>query len=259
MKIGYILNVFDPVTVGEYKQIKASLADYDLIYLVNKKSAKAILSLMIDDERIKIDDDFKLDLGEEIKLVSDVDKVKQGDFSLLSKEVREYIYQNGLYYDEIVRNHLKDYRYNHSVSVSKLCMEIAKAHHLDEHKAYLCGILHDVYKELDKNKSDLIMRKHFKELINEPYPLHHAYTATIFLKEKLLIDDEEIIDAVYNHTIGEDFKPLSKVLYVADKLDPLRGYAVEENLKLCLKDLDKGFAKVKAEQLEYIRKQGVNE
>lgn len=259
MRIGVCKNKFDPITKFEYENLKTYLSVFDKIYLINNKSNKNILNLVIDDKRIIVETEILENNFEIFEVDSDIDLVMNGNFNLLERQVVDYIYKNRLYYSRIAKRFLSDYRYKHSVSVSNLCVKLAKKHGIDENKAYIAGILHDIYKEIDKEKSYEIMNSYFQNLICKPYPVHHSYTATIFLKECLLIDDEDILDAVFNHTICNDDKPLSKILYIADKLDPLRGYDVKETIKLCMNNLDEGFNFVKNEQTEFLRKKEINE
>ena len=47
---------------------------------------------------------------------------------------------------------------------------------------------------------------------------------------------------------------LAKLVYVSDKLDPLRPYDTTPFINECIKDLDIGFIKVLEENLKYLNK-----
>ena len=48
---------------------------------------------------------------------------------------------------KIIRKRLGDYRYQHSVNVSKCAADLAEKYGADPHKAKIAGILHDATKE----------------------------------------------------------------------------------------------------------------
>ena len=52
-------------------------------------------------------------------------------------------------YIDLIKSSLSEYRFNHSIKVGKRARELARIYGLDEEKAYLAGILHDITKETD--------------------------------------------------------------------------------------------------------------
>jgi nicotinate-nucleotide adenylyltransferase len=48
------------------------------------------------------------------------------------------------------------------------------------------------------------------------------------------------------------------ILYIADKTEPTRGYDSTKEIALSMKDLAVGFALVKQEAAEWLKKEGVN-
>ena len=57
-----------------------------------------------------------------------------------------------------------------------------------------------------------------------------------------LIEDPIILKAIEDHTTASvDISLIGKCLYVADKLDPLRGYDSSKQIELCKKDINAGF------------------
>ena len=61
-------------------------------------------------------------------------------------------------------------------------------------------------------------------------------------KDKLGIDDEEILDSIRWHTTGkEDMSILTKIIYIADMIEPDRNFdGVEDIRKATFIDLDMG-------------------
>ena len=52
---------------------------------------------------------------------------------------------------EELKKHLSPYRYDHSLRVAETAKSLAKHYHIDEPKAYITGLLHDIAKELSIN------------------------------------------------------------------------------------------------------------
>ena len=51
-------------------------------------------------------------------------------------------------YLEVLKRNLDEKRYHHSLCVASSARELAKKYGADVDKAYLCGLLHDVTKQL---------------------------------------------------------------------------------------------------------------
>lgn len=123
---------------------------------------------------------------------------------------------------------LKEKRMNHCISVARLCYDLALAHGYDPMKAYLSGIFHDIARELPKE--DMLSLagergiKIGKEELAEPLLLHGPLGAAI-MTENYGITDQDILEAVCCHTVGREKMTLpDKILFLADKTEPLRSY-----------------------------------
>ena len=60
-------------------------------------------------------------------------------------------------YKKIIKSRMSDYRYTHSVNVSKEAVRLAKKYGADTEKAAVAGILHDITKETPKEEQLQIM------------------------------------------------------------------------------------------------------
>ena len=180
--------------------------------------------------------------------------IRQGDFFYLPKSVRDYVFQNELYLDDIVLSKMGEKRYLHCKSVQLVCIELAIVHGLDVHKASLCGLLHDICKEIPKEEMEQYMVLESERAREYAYPVHHQYASARYCQEKLQIMDNEIIEAIRYHTTGGVDNPYAYLLFIADKIEPLRGYDVSEEERLSRLDLKTGYAYCKAKQMEYIKK-----
>ena len=59
-------------------------------------------------------------------------------------------------YKKLIKSRMSDYRYTHSVNVSKEAVRLAKKYGADTEKAAVAGILHDIPKKhLKKNSCKL--------------------------------------------------------------------------------------------------------
>lgn len=167
---------------------------------------------------------------------------KEGNISVVDHDVLKYICNEGIYLENLVKPYMSKKRYNHTCSVAKLASEFAKNNGLDERKAYIAGMLHDVAKEMEKDKALVLMKKFYSEYVNKPEPIYHQWLSAYIAKNTFLIDDEEILQAITNHTTAStDMSRLDMCVYCADKLDPLRGYDSSKEIKLCNEDIEKGF------------------
>lgn len=210
-----------------------------------------VFSRMLD---VKIDSRFKQVSMPLIEVSST--KVRAGyDLYLVPKAVRHYIAKNYLYLEERVKARLNEKRYLHSKSVADLCVKLAKAHHLDEQKAYVMGILHDICKYYPFEHVERFMIYHESANLLSPCAIWHGFQGAYEVKHTLEIYDKDIYQAIYHHVLGDGHKAYDKILFISDKLDPLRGYDISKQLALSLKDLDAGFKLVKEEQQAYLKKE----
>ena len=123
--------------------------------------------------------------------------------------------------NEDLKNSLSPKRYNHSIMVAKEAKSLAKHYHINEDKAYLAGLIHDVAKELTEEENIYWIEKGklSKDLENkENLNIKHADIGAIIAKEKYNLDDD-ICNAIKYHTIGnKSMDLLAKIVYIADKI-----------------------------------------
>lgn len=125
-------------------------------------------------------------------------------------------------YNKILKKNLTEKRYNHSVNVSKKAVYLAKKYGADVKKAEIAGLLHDITKQTDEDEqlqliSEAGMKLSALEFDNKK--LWHALSGAAYLKTKLKISDEEILNAVKFHTTGRaGMSLLEKIVFVADMI-----------------------------------------
>lgn len=143
---------------------------------------------------------------------------------------------------EELKKMLTEARYLHSLGAMKAAGELARIYGENEEEAKLAGLVHDIAKELPKEKRDEALKKYNIEpdIIekNQPSLLHSKLGAEL-AKEKFGVC-EKIQNAIKYHTTGNiKMDKFAKIIYLADKIEETRNYAeVEELRKLAKQDLD---------------------
>lgn len=181
--------------------------------------------------------------------------VRLGNFHDVPHSVRNIIFQEGLYIDELIRHRLSEHRYQHSISMTKVALQLAKAHHVKLSSAYLAGMLHDVCKEMNKEEAQRIISIIQPDAIAISDKIWHQWLGADYVKTHLGLMEKATLSAIEHHVKGDGKSKLAKIIYIADKIDPMRGYDVSNQLAMSMKDLDQGIAMIKKQQKHYIKAQ----
>lgn len=149
-------------------------------------------------------------------------------------------------------------RYEHTLGVAYTAVALAMCYDVDLIKAETAGLLHDCAKCLSDEKKISICKKNNMEIntveIRNPYLLH-AKAGSCIAHKKYGIDDQDILNAILNHTTGRPgMSKLEKIIYIADYIEPSRKQApnLAEVRKLAFQDLDKALLKILFDTLNYI-------
>jgi predicted HD superfamily hydrolase involved in NAD metabolism len=144
---------------------------------------------------------------------------------------------------EWLERHVPTARIQHILRVERLSLELARHHRLDTEKAAIAGLLHDLAKYFKPPHLLEIARSQGWELdpVLQANPhLIHADASAVVARDEFGIEDEEILQAIANHTLGNpNMSPLSCVVFLADTLEPGRGNTPELNAlrEACDRDL----------------------
>ena len=153
---------------------------------------------------------------------------------------------------------LDEARYEHTLGVAKVSMLLANIHDVDTEKAYLAGLLHDCAKNISTDKKRKLCKKFNVEIteIEDSNPsLLHSKVGAIVAKESYNVEDEDILNAIRNHTTGRpNMSPLEKIVFIADYIEPGRAERPELNSLriLAFNDLDECIYKITKDTLEYL-------
>lgn len=161
-----------------------------------------------------------------------------------------------------LKNSLSTYRYKHSILVAEEAKKLAKQYHIDEEKAYITGLLHDVAKELPEEENNIwITKYHLDKSLKDDKnkKIKHADIGAVLAKEKYHLDDD-CYNAIKYHTIGnKNMNLLAKIIYIADKigreeipkeLEPVKKLAYKDIDKALLYCLEKQEKKLKSKNID---------
>ncbi|MDD3999485.1 MAG: bis(5'-nucleosyl)-tetraphosphatase (symmetrical) YqeK [Bacilli bacterium] len=112
-------------------------------------------------------------------------------------------------------------RYRHSLAVKDKVLELITTFNLDidKEKAAIAAILHDYakFESLEGFKKIISKYQLDPKILEEDFGILHSLLAPYFLKEEVGIDDEEVLKAISEHTLGSlNMSKLSEVLFLAD-------------------------------------------
>ncbi|AFZ14183.1 metal dependent phosphohydrolase [Crinalium epipsammum PCC 9333] len=128
-------------------------------------------------------------------------------------------------------DHVPASRIEHILGVEQMALDLAAHYHLDAEKAAMAGLMHDLAKYF-KPKQLLEMAQAEGLLLDEvdqanPHLLH-ADVSAIVARDQFGVNDQEVLQAIQNHTLGRPgMSLLSCIIFVADTLEPGRGNTPE--------------------------------
>ena len=150
----------------------------------------------------------------------------------------DYIRVKIMTFSEIIKyteNNISNKRFIHSRNVADTAVWLAEKYGADTEKAHFSGLVHDLAKEIDFHDAREMLFSFGEEKILKKYsePLIHGPLASCILKHKFKIYDDEILDAVWYHTTGkENMSLLTKIIYLADFIEPGRKFNEVEEVRI---------------------------
>ena len=125
---------------------------------------------------------------------------------------------------DYLKKNINEARYIHTLGVVETAIKLAKMNNVDEEKAKIAALIHDMAKCMPKDKQFEILKnngvKMDKYLLNSPQILHGAVGAIL---------------------AKENMTTLEKIIYIADYVEPNRKYeGVDKIREVVFKDLDNG-------------------
>ena len=138
---------------------------------------------------------------------------------------------------------LKKKRVNHVLGCAETARKLARRYGADETAAYRAGLLHDVTKAIDGEDQLLLVDKYDIVIsdFERSYPkVLHGKTGAAVAKY-VFGESEEVQSAIFWHTTGHpDMTLLEKIVYLADYIEPTRGFEGVDALRaIAYEDLDR--------------------
>jgi predicted HD superfamily hydrolase involved in NAD metabolism len=130
----------------------------------------------------------------------------------------------------------------HCVAVAETAARLAKTYSVEESAARLAGLLHDWSRDEDRERL-LDEAETGEGSITDvdrcvPYLLH-ARCGAMALLEAFPDLDPQIVNAVRHHTTGASrMSDLDRVVYIADMIEPRRGFRGVEELRRAVGEVD---------------------
>ena len=251
---------FDPVSECELKYLRAYRREHQLKDLYLSVADEGILAkelrVRLLEKAIAHDSHLHICDAREAEILEpyDEEKIRKGLYRLAACGIRRDLITEGYYLYETARAMCNPHRFAHTVSVAKTAVMLAHAHHMDEKKAWVMGMLHDITKGFSDEENGKIIEIYKPEWLQISPKVWHSYTAVIFAKQNMSLSDQDIAYALEHHTIGDGKTDWAALLYIADKIEPLRGYDVSRQTASARKNLKKAAFEIREESKVYILK-----
>lgn len=173
-------------------------------------------------------------------------------------EVLKYIIENNLYFVPKLKEYISNKRFNHSYEVAKLAYQIAFNNSLNPFSAFLGGLLHDIGREIEKEKQIAYMKEFYPEYEGKiPLGLYHQFVSEDICRNVFHIENEDVLRSIKYHGTGNrEMTDYAKIVYSSDKIEPTRGYDSSDMIKTCIKDFNQGFIYVLKENIKFLASTG---
>lgn len=153
-------------------------------------------------------------------------------------------------------------RFKHSLNVAWVARNLALKYGEDTVKAEIAGLLHDCAKDLDNDTLQRMLRD-FKidlDTVMQRIPkLWHPLVGAVIAEREFKVYDPSILKAIRIHSTGAaQMSLLDKIVFLSDKIEPLRNNEGVEEIREIAKDsLDRAVLKVLDRGILYLVKKGL--
>lgn len=178
--------------------------------------------------------------------------IREGQSTDAPSSVLNYMMREGLYLDTMTQLKMSKKRYEHTLRVRHLALELASVYGLNLKDVNLATMVHDWCKEDDSEDLKRNMPDHLLYL--DP-AFYHAFKAADVLSKRYGIRNKAILNAIRGHVNGKNTHPLAMVVYIADKCEPSRSYDATALIELAKQDLRRGFKAVRSKSNEFNKKE----
>lgn len=139
---------------------------------------------------------------------------------------------------------LTEKRFNHSLGVMQTAVEMATHYGADVEKTAIAALLHDCAKNYKKSEMFELCERYNVQLDSiskSATGLIHGFLGAVIADKYYGVNDPEIYDAIYFHTIGKpDMSLITKIIYIADGIEPGRHYEGVDHIRdMVYEDIDR--------------------
>ncbi|HHV65133.1 MAG TPA: HD domain-containing protein [Peptococcaceae bacterium] len=139
------------------------------------------------------------------------------------------------FFRALAAQNLEFERFQHTIGVEVWATELAKKYGINTEKAALAALTHDLAK-MHSQQEQVRLAKSWN-LLTYPEDLEnpqviHGRIAAYLLEQKYNITDQDILNAVKNHTLGRPgMSSLEMLIYSADLTEPSRNFPGVDKLR----------------------------
>jgi len=160
---------------------------------------------------------------------------------------------------QAMKERLPEKRYLHTLGVAHTAACLAMCYGCDVEQAMIAGLLHDCAKYLP-DEEQIRECEHYGLIISEyerqaPYLLHGKLGAQ-YAREYYNIEDNEILSAIYYHTVGRPgMTLLEQIVFAADYMEPGRRMipGLPEIREMVFRDLDTATRMILENTMRYLQ------
>lgn len=158
---------------------------------------------------------------------------------------------------QIVRPHLTDTRFEHTIRVAETAVALAGIYQVSLASAELAAIFHDFakYRPLEKMEEDIRKSESLPNDLLDYHPeVWHGPVGAMLAASEHGIADEDILNAIRYHTTGRaGMSDLEKVIFLADYIEPGRQIpGIDEVRKAAETNLDYACFLVSRNTISYL-------
>lgn len=144
---------------------------------------------------------------------------------------------------ELLKPHLTQSRYDHTVRVTDVAIKLAEHYQVDSSKVELAAIFHDYakYRDLEEMEQIILQSNLPRDLLHFHTELWHGPVGAILVKQEIGITDLDILSGIHWHTTGKaHMSTFEKIIFIADYIEPGREFpGIHEVRQQAEQDLNK--------------------
>lgn len=156
---------------------------------------------------------------------------------------------------------ISESRYQHTLRVRDIAVELALVYNIDVSKVNTAAILHDCAKGYSFEECIKLCKQYNIEVnqyASEHKELIHAPLGAQIAQVEFEVEDGDILNAIRYHTTGRaNMSLMEKVIWIADYIEPKRTFDnVEEIRELARTNIDKAILMGLNQTIDYVVSRG---